>query len=111
MTTHQDRRRSTRLQDTEHGIVRARVRPGHDVAVIDASAGGLLIETDRRLLPGAAIDLQLATAAGTVAVRGCVLRCTVSRLRAAAVFYRGAIGFERHLPCLTRAADSQMLVG
>lgn len=110
MTT-QDRRRSTRLQDAEHGIVRARVRPGHDVAVIDASTGGLLIETDRRLLPGAAIDLQLATTTGTVAVRGCVLRCAVSRLRAAAVLYRGAIGFERHVSCLGRAADSHTLVG
>jgi hypothetical protein len=111
MKTNEERRHSSRLQESEHGIVRARVRPGHEVSVIDASAGGLLIETDRRLLPGAAIDLHLSTAGGTTTVRGCVLRCAVSGLRPAGVFYRGAIGFERHVSCLARAADSQALVG
>ena len=111
MTARQERRRSRRLQGEEHGIVRARVRPGHDVAVIDACAGGLLIETERRLLPGAPIDVQLSMVNGAVSVRGSVLRCAVARLRPRNVFYRGAIGFERHLSCIAGGVDSQSLVG
>lgn len=111
MTATQERRQSSRLHGEAHGILRARVRPGHDVAVIDACAGGLLIETERRLLPGAAIDVQLSTADGAISVRGCVLRCSVARLRPGNVFYRGAIGFERHLSCIARGLDSQSLVG
>ncbi|HEX4348510.1 MAG TPA: hypothetical protein VHZ73_13125 [Vicinamibacterales bacterium] len=111
MTSTHDRRQSARLQGEEHGILRARVRPGQDVAVIDACLGGLLIETERRLLPGAPIDIHLATTNGLVSVRGCVLRCAVARLRPTGVFYRGAIGFERHLSCIARGLDSHSLVG
>jgi hypothetical protein len=111
--TRAERRAEHRLRaPAEHGIVSARLRPGHDVGVVDASAGGMLVETDRRLLPGAAIDLQLATTTETVNVRGRVLRCSVSRLRPSTIWYRGAIGFERHLPWLVKdggASDGHAL--
>jgi hypothetical protein len=106
MTRSSERRAARRLdQPVEHRIVAARVRPGHDVALIDVSAGGALIETDRRLLPGSVVDLQLATRDAQVAVRGRVLRCSVSRLRAHSVSYRGAIGFDRHLPWFSQRGD------
>jgi hypothetical protein len=99
MSIETERRRGRRLHARdEHGIISARVRPGHDVRVIDVSAGGALVETTHRLLPGAAIDLHLATSESNVAVRGRVLRCAVARLHPTMVAYRGAIGFERHLP-------------
>lgn len=93
-----DRRQSRRLLVEEHSIVGARVRPGLDVALVDVSAGGALVETVHRLLPGSAIELQLDAGDKRAAVRGRVLRCAVARLRAGAVWYRGAIGFDRHLP-------------
>ena len=82
----------------EHGIVSARVRPGHDVSLIDVSAGGALVEGRYRLLPGASVELQLETSQLTAGVRGRVVRCSVSRLRSTSVCYRGAIAFDRHLP-------------
>jgi hypothetical protein len=92
-----DRRCAERRRD-EHGILGARVRPGHDVAVVDVSATGILVETDRRLLPGAPVEMQIETTARTVNVRGRVVRCAVARLRPTLVCYRGAIAFERCLP-------------
>jgi len=99
-----ERRRGPRVSEPDtHGIVKARMRPGREVAVIDVSAGGALIETEQRLLPGTAIDLHLTTPERNVAMRGRVLRCTVARLRSSSVSYRGAIGFDRSLPWLADA--------
>lgn len=77
--------------------MRARMRPGYEVVLVDVSAGGALVETARRLLPGSFIELHLASAARAMSVRGRVIRCTVSRLRPASVWYRGAIKFDREL--------------
>jgi hypothetical protein len=96
-----DRRHTARRRTIEeHGIVQARVRPGRDVVVIDISAEGVLIESAHQLRPGSSVDLQLATREHHVAVRGRVLRCSIARLLASNVWYRGAIGFDRHLPWL-----------
>jgi hypothetical protein len=58
----------------------------------------MLIETDRRLLPGTPVEMQIETTNRSVTVRGRVVRCAVARLRPALVCYRGAIAFERCLP-------------
>src|SRR3954468_13596890 len=94
-----DRRRTPRRQRLdEHGIVSTRVRPGHHATLIDVSAGGALIETNHRLLPGAAVELQVETGTARASVRGRVLRSTVIGVQPAWVCYRGAIGFDTHLP-------------
>lgn len=95
----QERRRAPRVSSPDHhGIVLARVRAGDDVAIVDVSCGGALVETQCRLLPGAFIDLHLVTATRRTAMRGSVLRCAVCAVRAAGIFYRGAIAFDRTLP-------------
>jgi hypothetical protein len=94
----QDRRRSRRFGRGDHGIVSARVRPGHSVSVVDVSAGGALVEGEYRLMPGAVVELHLETGRERASIRGRVLRCAVARLRPSSVCYRGAIGFDRHLP-------------
>lgn len=93
-------RRGTRRLDAleDHGIVSTRVRPGFYARLIDVSAGGALIETSHRLLPGASVELWVATGTDRASVRGHVLRCAVFRVRATWVCYRGAIAFDRHLP-------------
>lgn len=94
-----DRRATHRFAHVdEHGIVSARVRPGYDVSVINVSAGGALVESGYRLLPGVVVELQLERAQRSATARGRVLRCSVSRLRSTSVSYRGAIAFDRHLP-------------
>jgi hypothetical protein len=92
-----DRRTSPRSGIDKHGIVSARVRPGHRVAIIDVSAGGALIEGANRLLPGAAVDLQVETVRRRTTLRGRVLRCAVVRLRSSSVGYRAAIAFDHQL--------------
>lgn len=94
-----DRRVSRRRhREQEHGIVRARVRPGHPVTLIDVSAGGALVETDHRLLPGTSVELQVESQNKSACLRGHVVRCAVARVRPASVSYRGAIAFDRYLP-------------
>lgn len=98
-----DRRLMRRLEAfEEHRIVSACVRPGHRARLIDVSAGGALIETSHRLLPGTSVELQVETGAERASVRGQVLRCAVIRLRPTWVCYRGAIAFDRHLPWFVR---------
>jgi hypothetical protein len=100
MTTSLPERRqaSRRRHVDDHNITSARIRPGHDATVIDVSAGGALVETAHRLLPGSAVDVQLETPDRRATVRGRVLRCAVASVGSTAVCYRGAIGFDRHLP-------------
>jgi hypothetical protein len=94
-----ERRQSTRRRHVEeHGIVSARIRPGHAATVIDVSAGGALVETPRRLLPGSAVEIQVERNDDRLAVRGVVSRCGVSRVHATIVWYRGAIVFDSALP-------------
>jgi hypothetical protein len=66
--------------------------------MIDVSSGGALIETGHRLLPGSYVELQMETGSRRDNIRGQVLRCSVVRVHAAALCYRGAIGFDRHVP-------------
>ncbi len=99
MTTGPERRQSRRRETfDEHGVASARVRPGHDVALVNVSAQGALIETEHRLLPGSLIELQLSAGARSATVRARVLRCSVARLRPSSISYRGAVGFDRDLP-------------
>jgi hypothetical protein len=91
--------RHARVED--HGIVHARLRRGSSVTIVDASAGGILIETTDRLLPGAAVELQMQTPTTHASMRGRVLRSAVVRVRPSSVSYRGAIAFDRHLPWLS----------
>jgi hypothetical protein len=89
-----DRRRARRRRTIhDHGILSARVRPGREAALLDVSAGGALIETTYRLLPGSPIELHVATNERRASVRGSVLRSAVAGVRATSICYRTAIGF------------------
>ena len=98
MSSSESERRKTRRRDAgEHGITTARIRPGHQVQLIDLSPGGALVEADRRLLPGSVVELQIQADDRQATMRGLVVRCFVVAVRAASVSYRGAIAFDRHL--------------
>lgn len=107
-----DRRQMRRhLHADDHGIVSTRVRPGHRAKLIDVSAGGALIETSHRLLPGTSVELHVETRSHRTNVRGRVLRCAIVLLRPSWVCYRGAIGFDRHLPWLLDEHDGAIAGG
>ena len=81
----------------DHGVVSAHIRPGHPAQLVDVSAGGALVDTDHRLLPGAPVELRMRTSGRHISMRGRVVRCAVVRLRPV-VCYRGAIAFDQYLP-------------
>ena len=94
-----DRRGSRRRRSlNDHGIVALRVRLGRAAAIVDVSAGGALIETDHRLLPGTSVELYLETKDRHLAARARVLRCSVVLVQPASIRYRGAVSFDRQLP-------------
>jgi hypothetical protein len=93
-----ERRRSRRLRTSaEHGVTRARLRPGLEVALVEISALGALVEAPRPLRPGAAAELHLEAGNQRAAVRGRIVRCEVASLISTHVSYRGAIGFDAEL--------------
>ncbi len=104
-----ERRASPRRRTIEqHGVVSIRVRPGRlgcGVVLIDVCAAGALVESEHQLRPGASIDVHMVADERCIAVRGCVLRCSVSRLRVSSVWYRSAIGFDRHHPWFIDQAE------
>jgi len=100
MTHRLAERRSTRRfgRVEEHRIVTTRIRPGHLAVMVDVGAGGALIETTHRLLPGTSVELHVESDTRHIRMRGEVLRSAVVKVRPDAVSYRGAIRFDRHLP-------------
>jgi hypothetical protein len=74
-----------------------RVRSGHEVRVVNLSAGGALIDAPIRLTPGSAIDLRLLLNGHLNPVRGRVVRCFVSAIQADTVRYRAAVAFEHQV--------------
>ncbi len=77
---------------------RARLRPGRTAHIIDLSAGGALIETDWRLLPGMRVEMQVGEPVPLFRVAGRILRCHVALLDRERIRYRGALMFDEQLP-------------
>jgi hypothetical protein len=105
MEPESDRRRyrRRRLVD-DHGILTTHIRPGRPVRLIDISAGGALIETSHRLLPGGGVSLQFEGADGRISISGRLLRCAIAQVGPRTLRYCGAIGFDRPLPWLADEA-------
>jgi hypothetical protein len=79
------------------GMADGRLRPGRTAKIVDVSAGGALIETDWRLLPGTRVELQLGHPVTLHRVKGRIVRCHVARLDRERIRYRGALLFEEQL--------------
>ena len=90
--------------------IQCRIRPGHDVVIIDLSQDGALVETSRRLTPGASADLQLDAPEGRHATRAAVVRSYVCLLMADMVLFRTALQFDRPVPWLQHEALLSSLV-
>ena len=76
-------------------LSRVRFRTGREVAVVNVSNTGLLVEGPARLLPGTHVDVHVVTREGRVLVRSRVTRAWVWALDADLVRYRGALAFDR----------------
>jgi hypothetical protein len=90
-----ERRATPRVAATHAAAcVKAWLRPGAEIRLIDLSSGGAQIECARRLVPGARVDLQVHTGAGRFVLAGRLVRVEVAALRPDAVRYRAGLAFE-----------------
>lgn len=94
-TARPERRAAPRVA-TPHAAasLKAWLRSGAEIALINLSAAGALIESGRRLMPGARVDLQVHTRTGRFVLTGRLVRAEVSALRSDAVRYRAGMAFE-----------------
>jgi hypothetical protein len=91
-----ERRGDQRFASALLRAVRATLRPGCIVEIVNLSASGALLEAVRPLRPGARVHLQLITEVRTLILPAHVLRCVVWSLNdASGVKYRGALKFEQ----------------
>jgi PilZ domain-containing protein len=87
-----ERRREERVAG---GALRARVRPGYRLVIVDLSCEGTLVEAGRPLRPGSQVELQLETDARRAMVAARVMRCTVAAIDSeSGVTYRAALWFS-----------------
>ncbi len=94
-TESDDRRRSARwVPGPTDALSRVRLRAGRELAVVNVSAGGALVEGTTRLLPGTHVEVHVTGAQGRVLVRARVVRCAVWTVTADVVTYRGALAFS-----------------
>ena len=89
-----ERRSEARFLRETLEIERATLRPGCLVAVIDLSANGAQVQSERPLRPGSRVHVRVAARNWTLAVSADVVRCSVWLLQADSVIYRGALRFE-----------------
>ena len=92
MTVSLERRRGSRVAPEHTPWARAAIlRPDQEVAIIDLSPGGALIESSLRMKPGARAELQLLGPSRWV-LRGRIDRCRVVAIEP--LQYEGAIIFD-----------------
>jgi len=101
------RRAPRRIPGRDESLSRVRLRTGRELAVIDLSTVGALVEGSARLLPGTHVDVHVMTRDGRVLVRSRVSRASVFRLQADLVMYRAALAFDRTID--TRRIEAAVL--
>ena len=103
-TEHGEQRRASRWYPAAtEPVSRVRLRAGRELAVINVSVQGVLVEGAMRLLPGTHVDVHIMGTHGRVLVRARVVRCAVWALLADLVHYRGALSFDRAVELAERA--------
>jgi hypothetical protein len=101
MTDQEERRRHRRRRPEEWPYaVFGRIRPGHQVRIIDLSVSGALIESARRLSPGGWAELHLESGDHRHTTRAAIVRCSVSDVHADAIIFRSALALEHGIPWL-----------
>ena len=88
------RRAARRIPQTDEALSRVRLRTGRELAVVNISDHGTLLEGVTRLLPNTRTDIHIVTRNGRVLVRTRVVRALVWRLERDVVWYRTALAFE-----------------
>jgi hypothetical protein len=93
MTRPRDRDRRQDDRGPARGV-RARMRRGYHLEVLDLSARGALVEGRQPLRPGSYVDVHLETEARRETLPARVVRCAVAAIDAeTGITYRAALAF------------------
>jgi hypothetical protein len=76
-------------------LSRVRLRLGSELAVINVSDAGILVDGVCRLSPGSRVDVHVVTTKGRVLIRATVARAHVSALQSDSLRYRAALIFDQ----------------
>jgi hypothetical protein len=106
-----DRRLAARQLVTDARHVTGRVLPGHEAQILNISPGGALLETGCRLVPGAWIELRLATGRGRTGTRARVVSSSIVRMRSDSLRYQSGVKFERRLEWPAPGQDDGAIEG
>jgi hypothetical protein len=91
-----DRRKLSRRMPAEtESLSRVRLRLGSELAVINVSDAGILVDGVCRLSPGSRVDVHVVTTKGRVLIRATVARAHVSALQSDSLRYRAALIFDQ----------------
>jgi hypothetical protein len=101
-----ERRAHRRFTASELPGIRARVKYGQEVSVIDLSSGGVLFQTSEELQPNSTIVLEFSGATRTFLVPSRVLRCHDLGTFDHAPRLEGACAFRRPLPIEDLVSDA-----
>jgi hypothetical protein len=105
-----DRRRETRRQRQDlPRLWSARLSSGTELALVDLSKSGILVETTSRMTLGSTLDLQFVGQNTDISIPARVLRSDIAKVDGLGVKYRVAAQFKRDLDLLdylTGASDS-----
>jgi hypothetical protein len=101
VSTVTERRKDRRYGADEARALSARVRPGHDVVLVDVSVSGALIEVASPLRPGALVHVQFRTSTSSAGVIAHVTRCAVGAITNAGIRYRAALQFDHRSPWIS----------
>ncbi len=82
--------------------IRALIRPGQAVIVIDVSPRGVLVESRTQLRPGAVVEVQLEDEERRTSVAARVVRCNVTTISPdRGTTYRAGLAFSHHCAWLS----------
>ena len=95
---HGERRTAARrMPAADEPLCCARLRAGRELAIVDVSDTGALVESTARLLPGTHVEVHVVTREGRTLVRSRVTRAWVHVVTADTLHYRAALAFERRV--------------
>jgi hypothetical protein len=90
-----ERRTSARRMPlSSETLASIRLRTGRELAVVDISDSGALVEGAARLLPGTHVEVHVVTREGRTLVRSRITRASVFAVAADTIRYRAALAFD-----------------
>jgi hypothetical protein len=96
--TLRERRACPRSVCSQHDAwAAARIRPGHDVQVLNLSSLGALIQSTTRLVPNSRVELRFGRNGQARTIRARIVRSYVCAIDSDVVFYRSALAFDQIL--------------